>query len=485
MIERDPTGAGARDHDLIVVGGGAQGVALALEAARRGRRPLLLERDDFGGGTTWNHLRIVHGGLRYLQKMDLARFHESVAERRWYLRHFPDLVRPMPCLMPLYGKGLKRPVFMRAALLLNDVLSARRNADVREDRALPRSELLGSGETGAIFPGVRAPGLKGGARWFDAVTPHPERLLIEQVRWACAAGATALNYVEGVGLLTAGGTVRGVRGIDRRSGRELTFRAPLVINAAGPWVGSLGAGRDDDLFRPSLAFNLLVRRPPLSSHAVAVSAPAAGSRVYFALPWHGDTLIGTHHSVWPVGQPLGEVPAESIEAMLAELEAAVPGWDLRPTDIARVYAGLLPVEAEGTTDLARRPAVRFHGDEGGPGGLVSVVGIKFTTARKVAEGVLDRALGPGGDYTTARPEPLHVPDRDSLLELAGRAPQRAAEILDRICREESVVYPEDLYLRRTGWGRDPLHVASLDEMIRSVLRKQAAAGPEVRGRRVP
>src|SRR5690606_18835162 len=132
VIYRDLQRAQEARHDLIVVGGGVHGVMMALEAARRGLRPLLIERGDLGSGTRWNSLRIVHGGLRYLQSFDLPRYRESVAERRWFMRNLPDLVAPLPCLMPLYGNGLRRPMIFRVALKLNDLLSARRNDGVAE-----------------------------------------------------------------------------------------------------------------------------------------------------------------------------------------------------------------------------------------------------------------------------------------------------------------------------------------------------------------
>ena len=160
-IERAIARAQAIDHDLIVVGGGIYGIALTLEAARRGLKPLLIERDDFGGATSWANLRILHGGLRYLQSLDLARFYELVGERSWFLRHFPDLVRPLPCLMPLYGRGLKRPAVFRAALALNDVLSLRRNRGVAPAIRLPNGRAVSAAETAALFPAVERHGLQG------------------------------------------------------------------------------------------------------------------------------------------------------------------------------------------------------------------------------------------------------------------------------------------------------------------------------------
>src|SRR3546814_941276 len=117
-----------------------------------GRRALLVERGDFGGGTTWNSFRILHGGLRYLQRLDLRRFRESVGERRWFLRHFPDLVEPLPCLLPLYNAGLRRPAIFRLAFLVDALLSRRRNHGIRSDRSLPSARLVDPAEVIRLFP---------------------------------------------------------------------------------------------------------------------------------------------------------------------------------------------------------------------------------------------------------------------------------------------------------------------------------------------
>ena len=196
-IERQPENVATGRYDLIVIGGGIYGVALNLEAARRGYRSLLLERDDYGGATSWASLRIVHGGLRYLQSFDLPRFFESVRERRWLLRHFPDLVRPLPCLMPLYDRGLRRPAVLRLALALNDLLSTQRNHGLRSAVRLPRGRIVDPRETAALFPKVDRSGLTGAALWHDAVMLSSERLIMEMLHWACACGSRALNYMEG------------------------------------------------------------------------------------------------------------------------------------------------------------------------------------------------------------------------------------------------------------------------------------------------
>ena len=222
---RDAQGLAGEEFDLVVVGGGVYGIMVALEAARRALRPLLLERGDFGAATSHNSLRIVHGGLRYLQTLDLPRFRESVVERRWFLRHFPDLVEPLPCLMPLYGDGLRRPWPMRAALALNDTLSPRRNAGVRTDRRLAASRVLGVRATRELYPDIDPSELKGAALWHDAFIPNVPRLLIEALNWACAHGARALNYVEARALVLKQDRIAGLRARDLVSGAELEVRA--------------------------------------------------------------------------------------------------------------------------------------------------------------------------------------------------------------------------------------------------------------------
>ncbi|MFN2355879.1 MAG: FAD-dependent oxidoreductase, partial [Desulfopila sp.] len=213
-IHRDPAAFADNHYDLIVIGCGIYGATLALESVRRGLRCLVVEKNDFGSQTSYNHLRILHGGLRYLQSFDLRRFRESVMERSWYLRYFPDLATPLDCLMPLYGKGLHRPAIFRAAFALDNLLSADRNSGLLPERKLSAGRVLSVKETIARFPAVNQGGLRGSALWQDGFVPNSPRLLIELLRWACRYGAHLLNYCPAVGIQITGGHVSGVRSID-------------------------------------------------------------------------------------------------------------------------------------------------------------------------------------------------------------------------------------------------------------------------------
>jgi glycerol-3-phosphate dehydrogenase len=480
VIVRDPARTAARSYDLVIVGGGVYGASLALEAARRGLAPVLVERGDFGGATSWNSLRIVHGGLRDLQRLDLRRYREMVAERSWFLRHFPDQVRPLGCLMPLYGEGTRRPGVLRAALALNDLLSRGRNRGLRDDRRLEGGRVLSAEETRAAFPAVDGRGLQGGALWHDAAMPDSQRLLVEMLRWACAAGARVLNYAEARELLVEDGRARGVRAVDAVTGAELELRGDAVVNAAGPWCREVARRFDRDvpaLFRPSLAFNALLDRPPLSALALAVAPRRPGGRVYFLHPWKGRILAGTYHApargIAEGGIEEGPAPAQ-VRDFLDDLNAAVPELRLGPSDVLRLHWGHLPARSDGSADLVLHERIADHGALGGPQGLVSVSGVKFTTARRVAEKALKAVLRARGRTLPAlgpveRPKPAEVPDAAQLARRLAEDPEGARRVVQRIAREEAVLRPEDLLLRRTDWGLDPGRSAPLGAAVGPML----------------
>jgi glycerol-3-phosphate dehydrogenase len=308
-IHRDVAAAAAENYDLIIIGGGIYGVMLALEAGQRHKKALLLEKDDFGGATSLNHLRTIHGGLRYLQSLDLPRFFESVHERRWFLANFPALVHILPCLMPLYGRGLKRPLIMAPALLLNDILGLARNRGVSSRKRLPRGRLVSSSFTSNAFPQVDGKGMQASALWYDGFAPEHQRLFMEILRWACALGAVTLNYVQAESLLLQHNQVHGVLAMDMPSGQHYEFRSPVVINAAGPWCRQLSQKFDRDhpgLFPKNLLlFNILFKRKALSEYALALTPPAPsptrgraqppsrGNHTYFVQNWKNRLLAGT------------------------------------------------------------------------------------------------------------------------------------------------------------------------------------------------
>ncbi len=454
-INRDVSGAAASSFDLIIIGGGIYGVMLALEAGRRNKRSLLLERDDFGGATSLNHLRTVHGGLRYLQALDLPRFFESVGERRWFLANFPALVHVLPCLMPLYGRGLKRAEIMRVALLLNDMLGLARNRGVCAGKRLDQGKVVGRHFTRVAFPQVERRGLQGGALWYDAAMPEHQRLLMEILRWACGLGASALNYVEGQSLLLHHGRVHGVLAADRLSGQNVEFRAPVVINAAGPWCRQLAQEFDQDyprLFRQRLLlFNILFKRKALSEYALALVPPRRPDRTYFVHNWKNRMLAGTGEVLVPAEAENPRPRPEDTAAFIADMNDAVPELSLGEKDIEHVYFGILPATVSGK--LAGREVILDHGEHQGPAGLFSVSGVKYTTSRLVAEKTLKRIF-PG-----SRPQKASPPETANsgrwFFDYDWRPPADwDANDLKPLVGEEAVVHLDDLLFRRTGLGEN-------------------------------
>jgi glycerol-3-phosphate dehydrogenase len=437
-VKRDLAALEGTTHDLLIVGGGIHGVAAAWDAAQRGLSVALIEGHDFGSGVSWNSLKTIHGGLRYLQTADLGRFRESVRERSTLLRIAPALIQPLGFLVPTYGHGLKGREALAVGLLVNDVLSADRNRGLPPEKRIARGRLLAARETLALVPGLVADGLKGGALWYDAQVQSSERLTLGFAHAAAASGASLANYALAVGFLRDGPRVTGVRARDQLTGREMEVRARLTLNAAGPRALALLA--EAGLAVPPLSFlramNLVFARP--AGVAQAVGALSAG-RFLFLVPWHGRTIVGTAYA------PAEAPERDSVRTFLHEAQRAFPWAGLDARDLSLVHRGLVP-GAGGAAGLRTRTLFVDHEADHGVPGLVSVVGVKYTTARGVAETAVDlvarrlrRSLAPC--RTAITPLPRARP-------LEGPLEARAIEVV----REEMALTLEDALRRRLDLG---------------------------------
>ena len=461
-IIRKPAVAAKQNYDLIITGGGIYGVMLAMEASRRGLNPLLLERDDFGGATSYHSLRIVHGGLRYLQSLDLPRFFESVGERRWMLGTFPNLVKSLPCLMPLYGEGLRRPAVMRIALGVNDLLSCYRNYQVPSECHLANGKIVNSEQVKELFPGVDAAGLQGGAVWYDGTMPDSQRLLITILRWACSLGATALNYVEAKELLTENGQVKGILAKDTINNEYLEYHAPIVVNSAGPWCRELAANFDKDipkLFKSSIAWNVLLDRPAISDFALAIAPKKTDARTYFIRAWKGRLLVGTVHDPWRKAVTANPMPTEAeIDNCLGDINEAIPGLNLQSQEIVKILSGLLPAQEEGTDHLAHREVIFDHSQQGKISGLYSVSGVKFTTSRLVAQKTIKKIFPQAKKFSYTAKPPKELQTERGIFSYDWYPQENNfnwKEELKTIIQQEAVEHLDDLVLRRTTIGDNP------------------------------
>lgn len=475
MNTRNPSNAAKESYDMIIIGGGIYGVMLSFVASQYGLKNLLLERDDFGCATSFNSLRIVHGGLRYLQKADLHRFFESVGERRWFLRNFPGLVEPLSCLLPLYGKGVFRPSIFRVALKINDILSLHRNFGVQQNFQLPSGRIISPKEVEKIFPAVDTQGLKGGALWYDASMPDSQILLMEILKQSCAMGTTALNYVDVRELIESNGAIQGIIAVDKEDSKTYKFNSKVVVNAAGPWCRELAANMDKDypeLFRSSIAWNVLFNKKALSDHALAVTPKRNGAPTYFLRPWKGMLLAGTIHEPWDGVESNPKPKMNSVRNFIDDLNRSIEHLKLNADDILHIFSGLLPAKEQGSSELAVREIILDHGENGGIEGLYSISGVKFTTARLVAEKTIKKILR--NSVKAQKNQPLTGIFKQSIFHHSGifdfdwrmnGSDQNWRDDLKKIIKEESVMHLDDLILRRTSLGDNPKRAMEVSSAI--------------------
>ncbi|UCH93503.1 MAG: FAD-dependent oxidoreductase, partial [Candidatus Aminicenantes bacterium] len=470
-IARDLEKCSQESYDLIIVGGGIYGIMLSFEAVRRNLRPLLLERNDFISATSLNHLRTLHGGVRYLQSMDLHRFRESVSERKWFLKYFRQFVNVMPCLMPLYGKGLYRNSIFRIGLLLNDILSSGRNISVDKERHLPNGKVIGPQKTREIFPAVDNRGLTGSALWYDANVEEYQRLMMELLKLAVTSGAKALNYVDVGALLKERDCVMGVQAVDEETGKAYEFKAPVVINAAGPWCREVAAALDRDyvpLFKKRLlVWNVLFNKEALSAHALGLTPTKGGGHNYFFHPWKNRLLIGTGEAVVEKSNTETTVPENEMEKFIKDINTMVPGLKITETDIQRVYSGILPAEENGT--MTKREKILDHSTNGGPKGLFTISGIKFTTSRRVADKTLNRV------FPKAKKNPHEkILEKMEIKNISfhydwDSPNEKDLSLLKEIVENESVLHLSDLILRRTSLGDHPGRAVKILPTIKPIF----------------
>ncbi len=383
--------ASSPDFDLAIVGGGATGLGVALDAALRGFSVVLLESHDFAGGTSSRSTKLLHGGVRYLAQGNLALVREALAERATVLRIAPHLAQPLPFVMPSY-RWWQTP-FYGLGLKLYDLLAG--------GAGLGRTEFLNRQQAMEALPGVNPEGLRGGVKYWDGQFDDA-RLALALARSAEVAGARVLNYAEvtAVRQVTDAGTRAATLDVtDRRTGASFKLSARCVVNATGVWVDALrdrtqpaAAGEPSHMVSPSQGVHVVVDRDFMpGGHALLVPRTRDG-RVLFAVPWLGKLVLGTTDT------PRKDLPrepdafAEELEFILAEAGQAL-SRPVRRADIRSLWVGLRPlVAAPASADGGTQALSREHTIVVDPNGLVTVTGGKWTTYRAMAEDVLERCF---------------------------------------------------------------------------------------------
>ncbi len=375
-----------RTCDVAVIGAGINGAGIARDAALRGLSVVLFDKGDVCNGTSWASSRLIHGGLRYLEYGEISLVYESLHERRRLRRSAGHLVKPLRICIPIYRGAKRGPFLIKLGLLGYDLLSWR--------KPMPHHKMLGEDEIRAREPGLLQGDLRAAACYYDAQVTFAERLVLENVLAARAAGAEIMTYSEVTGIGLRGGAVASLTCEDKFTGEQTHFAPRVIINAAGPWVDSvLGrtGTRLPELIGGTKGSHIIVS--PFEGaprDAFYVEAKSDG-RPFFILPWNDLFLIGTTDIRYDGDLSSVRASREEVDYLLAETNRVFPGAGLTIDDVHYAYAGIrpLPQRTHGPESaITRRHIIKSH--RRNARGLLSIVGGKLTTYRNLAEQTVDK-----------------------------------------------------------------------------------------------
>jgi glycerol-3-phosphate dehydrogenase len=403
--------------DCIVIGAGINGLAVARDAVARGLRVIVVERDDLCAGTSGTSSKLIHGGLRYLERFDLGLILESIRESDILFRMAPHLVRPYPILVPFYADNSRPGALIRLGLVAYDMMRVGRNHG--RARSVSKESIL------RRWPGMSADGLQGGATFVDGQVAHTERLCVEQALDSERLGARILTHTRVDHLILENDRVVGVAATDA-VGRTLEIRAPLTINAAGPWVdrvlGAEAGGRR--LVGGTKGSHVVVDPFPGAPDICVFYEAPSDHRPVWIFPWNGRYILGTTDLAFE--GDLDEVAADESEFkyLLDSTNRLLPKASLAPSDVLYSFSGIRPLPftpaAKTNSHISRAHSVIDH--RPAHPGLLSIVGGKLTTHRALGEDVVDKALQVLGrkhlgSTTRSRPLPgADTPDWPAFVE---------------------------------------------------------------------
>lgn len=373
-----------REHDLLVIGGGIVGAGCAREGAMRGLKVALVEQGDFAQGTSSRSSKMVHGGLRYLENREFRLVGEACSERRLLQRVAPHVVRPRSFLIPAYKGQRPSRWTVELGMWVYDAVALFRNTRMHRPVSARRMA--------AMEPSLRREGLTGGGLFFDCVTDDA-RLTLLNVLDAEALGAVPLNYARVTALPQSGGRVGGATVEDVVAGGQVDVSARVVVNAAGPWSDDISRMADPSVeprLRLTKGVHIVVPRERVGHLRALVLRTPQDNRVFFVLPWGSHSLVGTTDTDFE-GRPGDARPeAEDVRYLLDAVNHHFPAAALSPADVVSAYAGVRPLAR--TDGVSPGKVSREHTIYTGTPGLVTVVGGKLTTYRRMAVEVVSEAV---------------------------------------------------------------------------------------------
>jgi glycerol-3-phosphate dehydrogenase len=452
-MERNLKELSDNHFDILVIGGGIHGAFVAWDAASRGLQVALIDKGDFGNATSQNSLKIIHGGLRYVQDGNIAIIRNMVKERSYWLKIAPHLVRPLPCLLPTNSSLTRNRFIISLVLQLNNLLSYDRNRFLHPQQSIPDGKWITCEEVNQLIPEINSVEMTGVAMWHDAQIFSTERLLMSVIKSASYAGAVVANYVEAVGFNLKNNVIKGVKVQDVISGQDFEIRASLVINCAGAWIDSvldyLGGERDTLIFSPSIALNLVTRKLwdkcalGLSSRPYLVkgnSVSRTGSQVLFFVPWRDYSIIGTWHIPWNKTPEDFDLTEEIIQPFLDAINSTDQNLNLTIDDVLHIHYGFLPMLPKGgdaqKVRLVREGKIINHQHTDGIKGLITVLGVKYTTSRLMAKKAIDMAF--------KKLEIDYIPSQTDKLVLDGGDISSFTDFLSRVKDEEKNKLPPSI-----------------------------------------
>jgi glycerol-3-phosphate dehydrogenase len=391
MDRQIPQDISIRPFDVIVVGAGINGAGIARDAAMRGLKVLLLDKEDISSGTTQWSTRLIHGGLRYLEHYEFYLVRESLKDREILLRIAPHLVRPLGFLVPIYEYMEHGRVMIQLGMMAYDALSI--------EKSVERHSIFDREQTLEREPGLNPEGLKGAAFYYDAQAEYPERITVENAVSAHDHGAVVLIYAKVERLIVEDGNVVGIEFEDVLSGERHAARAPVTVNVAGPWVDEVLDGMDrygeseERMIGGTKGSHLIVDPFPGAPQTALYVEARENSRPYFIIPWNGRYLIGTTDIRYEGNLDLVVADDEEIDYLLSETNHVIPEANLTRDDVLFTYSGVrpLPYEPEGAEGSVSRGHIIYDHSEHDPkvGGLLSIIGGKLTTYRNLARETVD------------------------------------------------------------------------------------------------
>jgi len=467
-----------RTFDIVVVGGGIFGASAAREAALRGFSVALVEKRDFCQATSANHFKMVHCGIRYLQHGDLRRMRESSRERSALLRIAPHLVHSLPIVIPTYGRGVKGKGFLGAGMFLYDALTLDRNRGLLPGKRIKPGRFFSADDVLKRFPGTKRQNLTGAAVFEEGQMYNPPRLALAFIRSAVQKGAVAANYLEVNGFLKNGSRVNGVKATDILEGQTLEIRGRLVLNTAGPWAHRI---METDLglkikprptFSRDLAFVIPRRFESACGLALATATKDAdtlvdrGGRHLFAVPWRRHTLIGVWHKVFNQPPEALTVTEEELRGYVDEVNGAYPGLISALSDIQVVNMGLTLFGEEDRQEsmqisFGKRSQVIDHARANGVDGLLTLIGVRATTARGMAVKAMDliaARIGRRGPFADSAKVPIYGGDISDFRRLIKNAQKDcrgklSEEQVAALVSNYGSAYPEVLRYAREDTAR--------------------------------